>query len=246
MAETVLYMRGPFPLPSSFAVPEALVRDAKLLLNLSAAQVEAVCGRLDAFPGFLDCAAVEEALTAVLGNAETCQALARFITNVDRRLRDLSQNVDQLLSQIEEWLGEEENRRQGLFSPEEFEELKQRVPLVIRRFPGLNRQAKAQRLSQATGLPLERLDIICDLRPVFDKDRDRVEGMIPYTTLKIVCKGVDGLPVAMEALLSRRDVQELAKASAGAEKKLSRLHELLRERQVPVPRIEMTVEAEHK
>jgi hypothetical protein len=246
MAETVVYIRAPFSFPPEFGIPDDLIRDARILLNLDAAQVEAVRGQLGAFGGFLDRATIQQVLSGVVEDEQTCEALATFITNVDRRLRDFHQNVDQLLSQIEEWTAKEENRRKGLLSPEEFQQLKERMPLLIRRFAGLSRQAKAQRLSQATGLPLETIDIICDLRPVFDKDRDRVEGMIPYTTLRIVCKGVDGLPMAMDALLSRRDVQQLAKAAANAEKKLARLHELLREKQVPIPHVTMTMEAEQE
>ena len=79
------------------------------------------------------------------------------------------------------------------------------MSIVIKPYPGLHRQAKAQKLSEATGLRLEHLEIICDLRPVFDDERESVEGVIPYT---IVCLGSDGLPVAMETILSQADVGE--------------------------------------
>ena len=109
----------------------------------------------------------------------------------------------------------------------------------IKPYPGLNRQAKAQRLSEATGLRLENVEIICDLRPVFDNERESVEGVIPYTILRIVCIGADGLPVAMETILTQAEVGELAKKSEAAVKKLDRLRALLAEKELPIPPVTM-------
>ncbi len=243
MRESVFYIRGQFPFGPEFGIPDGLIRDAKTLLDLETGQIEEVCRELEGFPGFLDRMKTEELIGSVIEDRHTCRAVARLIANVDRRLRATGQNVDQLLSHIGEWLKDEGNQRKGLLSESEFEELKTRLPLLLRRVPGLERQAKAERLSQATGLPLEKIEIICDLRPVFDKDRDHVEGMIPYTTLRIVCKGADGLPVALEAILSQQDVSQLVRASANAEKKLARLRDLLAEKQLPIPRTNMTMEA---
>lgn len=246
MRESVFYIRGQFPFGPEFGIPDGLIRDAKTLLALETGQIEAVRRELEAFPGFLDRKKTEELLASVTEDRRTCSALARLIVNLDRRLRATGQAVDQLLSDIGEWLKDEGNQRKGLLSESEFKEVKARLPLLLRAFPGLERQAKAERLSQATGLPLEKIEIICDLRPVFDKEREQVEGMIPYTTLRIVCKGADGLPVALDAVLSQQDVSQLAKASANAEKKLARLRDLLAEKQMPVPRTDMTMEADDK
>jgi hypothetical protein len=243
MRETVFYLRGQLPFGPEFGIPDGLIRDTKTLLDLETGQIEAVRRELEAFPGFLDQTKTEKLIGSVIEDRRTCGALARLIANLDRRLRATGQGVDGLLSHIGEWLKDEANQRKSLLSESEFEQVKARLPLVLRPIPGLERQAKAERLSQATGLPLEKIEIICDLRPVFDKERDHVEGVIPYTTLRIVCKGADGLPVALEAILSQQDVSRLAKASANAEKKLARLRDLLAEKQLPIPRTNMTMEA---
>jgi hypothetical protein len=246
MPEPVLYLRGPFPFGAEFGVPDDLIRDAKRLLDLETEQIEAARNRLEAFDGFLDREKTEELLGQDIEDREGRSALARLIVNVGRRLSTKDWSVEKLVSQIEAWLDDKENQRKGLLSRDELEQLKPRLPLLLRRFPGLDRQAKAERLSHATGLPLEKIDIICDLRPVFDKDRDRVEGMIPYTTLRLVCTGVDGLPVLFEALLTERDVQQLAEASANAEKKLTKLREFMEQKELSVPRVGMTTEGDEK
>jgi len=241
MADPVLYIRG-FPLGAEPGIPDGLIRDARRLLDVEACEIEALSDHLETFAGFLDRRELEEVLGSHIGDPKIRDALGRLIVNVDHRLRIADQSVEQLLQQMEAWLAHEENQKKGLLSQNEFEQLKPRLALVLRRFPGLDRQAKAERLSEATGLPLQKIEIICDLRPVFDKDRDHVEGMIPYTTLRIVCTGVDGLPVLFEATLTQGDVTQLAKASADATKKLANLRELLRQKQVAVPSVEMTKE----
>jgi len=245
MSDTVLYIRGGFPFPG-VEIPDGLIRDAKVLLGLDIELLESVRHSLETYEGFLDRGALQQVLASRIEDPELCRALGRLIVNIDEHLRRTSRTIEQLLQQIEQWLQEEENQQKGLLSAEELEELRGRMQLVIRPYPGLNRQAKARRLSEATGLPLEKVDIICDLRPVFDKDRENVEGIIPYTTLRIVCTGADGLPVALDAVLSQQDVAQLAKASSDAQKKLAKLKALLHEKKLPIPHIDMTMEDEER
>ena len=61
-----------------------------------------------------------------------------------------------------------ESRRKDS-SPREFQTLRKRLPIIIQRYPALDRQAKAESLAEATGQPLQKLKLVCDLRPVFDK-----------------------------------------------------------------------------
>jgi len=239
MQENILYMRGPFPFGPP-GIPDDLIRDTKVLLDIDAALISAARDELQAYPGFLDRRTVESILGSYLEDAESCKALARLITGVDTLLAGAGLSIENLLSLIEGGLRDEENQQKDLLSPQEFAVLRDRLPLIAGPYPGRLRQAKARRLSEATGLPLEKIEIICDLRPVFDKDREVVEGIIPYTTLRIVCKGVDGLPVAMDAVLSHEDVVQLAKASEDAKKKLAKLHELMQEKDLSIPSIAIT------
>lgn len=239
-------MRGPLPFSPEYGVPDGLIRDAKVLLNVDKGALRPIREELSGFQGFLDRETIEDLLKSHLEDEESCRRLARLVAGIDNRLLATNQSIEEFLALIEAWLADEDNQQKGLLSEEEFAELRQRLPLVLGPFPGNRRQAKAEGLSQATGLPLEKIDIICDLRPVFDGDRETVEGIIPYTTLRIVCKGADGLPLAIEAILSQDDVGQLAKASADAKKKLARLRQLMEEKELPVPRIAMTREDDEK
>jgi hypothetical protein len=79
---------------------------------------------------------------------------------------------------------------------------------------------KAERLSTLTGQRLESFDLICDLRPIFDESREHLEGMMPYTRLRVVAIGADGLPEAFESELTRQQVHDLAQKASKAAQKL--------------------------
>ncbi|MDQ3330993.1 MAG: hypothetical protein M3552_10110 [Planctomycetota bacterium] len=233
-------MRGAFPLGHEPRLPDSLVADAKAALHLEADSLPLIQSDLSRYPGFIDRETLRSLLTPYASEQGVVKSLVRLIPHVDDRFRTLEQNVEHLLKQLEEWWKDEANQQKNILAPGDLEELQRRLPYLLSPIPGLARQAKAERLSQATGLPLEKIEVICDLRPIFDAKHEVIEGMIPFTTLRIVCKGVDGLPVAIDAMLSAQDVDQLATASTDAKKKLQKLRGLLEEKKVPVPSIDAT------
>ena len=106
--------------------------------------------------------------------------------------------------------------------------------------PGLQRQAKAEKLSEATGQRLKRLQMICDLRPIFDSERKQIEGVIPLTTLSAICEGVNGFPVGFEAILSEQDVENLCELANRTKQKLAALKRLAGSVELPIPSVELT------
>ncbi len=244
MGDTVLYMRGPFPFGMDRGVSADLVADAKATLEVDRDLLKAIATELESFPGYLDKHSVRDIIGQYVLNEEQCERLSRLVFGVGELLRFLNQNVEDLLSNISDWQQGEENREQNLLSLQELDELQDRLPLIIRHYPGLRRQVKAKNLSEATGNRLEDLAIICDLRPVFDEERRKVEGVIPFTTLKVVCKGVDGLPVSLEAILSEMEVHDLAKKATAAVEKLECLRDLLATQGLPIPPLDVTKRGE--
>ncbi len=231
MPEQVFYIRGRFPFERG--VSSELVSDARLVLDLQPGQIKALAAELEAFPGFLD----KETLKGIVDQYEESEdrrkRLTNLITGTDARLRQADQTVNDLLSGILEWQKSEENQKLQLLSVQEMEELQRRLPLLTRPYQGLRRQGKARRLTEATGFPLEDVEIICDLRPVFDEERKDVEGIIPYTIMKVVGKGSDGFPLSLEVVLTETDVNDLAKKAAAAVEKLKRLRDLLAAKELP-------------
>lgn len=75
---------------------------------------------------------------------------------------------------------------------------------------------------------------------MFDDSRTTVEGVIPFTTLKVVANGVDRFPVSFEAILSASDVLALLKKVEFAVAKLNALGRLAERTELPVPSVDLT------
>lgn len=240
MRETVLYFRGHFPfgVESGAGVSEDAIRDARIVLDLSDEQLRLIRRELEAFPSFLDRTKLQQLLSEGLQDETRSKGLARFITVFGERLRKMGESTDALTRSLAKWI--EENQEQQIIRPDEIPQLQQRLALLLSPLPCLARQAKAERLAEATGNPIESLDIICDVRPVFDDERTQIEGMMPLTLLRLVCKGADGLPIALEATLSEQEVRAIADAAQKALKKLDKIHELLERKQIEVPSTDLT------
>ncbi len=242
MRDTIFYMRGPFPFGFDPGISPKMVGDAKAVLELSEGELRACGTALQEYEGFLDRETLQVVLSANLQKKQPAQQLARFIAAIDTRFRRLGEDVPGLIAKIRDWAKDQDGEDANILSNEDLDGLEHRLPVIIKQFPGLNRQAKAERLSKSTGLPLEDIQIICDLRPVFNEDRTVVEGVMPYTTLKIVCEGIDGLPLSLETVLSRKQVGDLLERVQEASKKLAVLEQILHDKEFRTPKTYLTMD----
>jgi hypothetical protein len=241
MSESVVYMRGNFPFPFERLISVDLVEDAKQVLSIDIDLLKAIAVELEKFPGFLDRSALKAVVSHYVSDDPQADGVARLISGVDSRLRASRMAVAELLAALREWQQSPDNRNSPMMlTIGELDGLMERLPIIINPYPGLKRQSKAKHLAGALGHPLESIEIICDIRPVFDEERSVVEGAIPLTTLKLVCNGVDGLPISLEAVLSEQAVASLAKKATAATQKLKRLREMLEAKSLPIPALDMT------
>lgn len=96
---------------------------------------------------------------------------------------------------------------------------------MIQEYPAVERYRKAQRLASITGFQVVGVEFVCDARPVFDKDRERIEGMLPVTTLKLVYEKQNEDIQVTEVLLSAAMLGELLEKANRAQQKLRVLSE---------------------
>ncbi|MBC7818180.1 MAG: hypothetical protein IAG10_14935 [Planctomycetaceae bacterium] len=242
--EAVMYMRGPFPFYDGPRVSTEMVRDAKHLLTLNQDQLIAIRQGLGQHLGFLDRSKLEAFLATLTGDKSFALGISKLVTAFRERSALNERTAESVAEQLEEWLtvSGEENERDQVLSRDELTELKDRLPFVLAPYPCFERQSKAERLSSITGQELERIDLICDLRPVFDKEHQNIEGMIPYTLLKVVCTGADGIPIAFEAMLSEKAVDRLVDEAKKAKAKLGKLREYLGRQQTAIPVTDLTAQ----
>ncbi|MCK4786600.1 MAG: hypothetical protein KAV87_22765 [Desulfobacteraceae bacterium] len=217
MAEQVFYIRG-IPQSLSLEHPTArkeLLEDLKGISGLSDKKLKELCEHLNKIQGFLTPKAFLEAIRKVITESSVAEAIRRIIINIG------PSQVEWMVTSLEE----KSKEKDFPFDQAQFDRLKQILKNIIQPYPSLARFQKAERLAKITGQQLETVELICDIRPVFDENRKNVEGMMPYTRLHIVATGEDGLPNAFEVELTHQEVTNLAEKAEKAKSKLEALRQ---------------------
>ncbi len=226
MAEPVFIMRG-LTSPSPFS--EEVLRqstdmqaDLKAVAGLPQEQVLALKKRLSEAEGFLDLTKLRAIVREVVADDKTAQSVWTTLWNLQSR------DVEQALRLFQE----KGAKKDFPFDDSVIGRLKTNLPALIRSYPALDRFRKAERVASLTGQRLESIQLVCDLRPVFNDARDEIEGMMPYTRLRMVATGADGLPDAFEVELTHQQVRDLADKAGKAAQKLNVLRQHI-ERSLP-------------
>lgn len=224
MSEPVLYMRGfPSPFFGPSSISPAMLQDLRAVAGLSEDQADAIRTRLAEATGFLGPKELFALLRELLSEEATARAVQRTVRNIDPN------GVEPLLKTLAKSRSDEEpTLDQAMLA-----RLQKILPHLIQPCPALARYKKAERLATLTGRKLEAAELICDLRPVFDERRTCIEGMMPYTRLRMVATGADGLPEAFEAELTRQQVHDLAEKASKAVQKLDALVDVIQAKWLP-------------
>lgn len=214
MTEPVLYIRG-FP-QAIFEHPTAkkeMMEDLKAIIGISDEKLDELYKHLNKAKGFLDPKALLATIQRIVEDPNAAEAVQGILLNIS------PYQVERMITNLKE--GQEE---EGFpFDQAKFERLKQILKQLIRPYPALTRSEKAERLAKITGQQLETVEMICDIRPIFDESRKNVEGMMPYTRLHIVATGEDGLPKPFEVELTHQQVIDLGEKAGKAKSKLEAL-----------------------
>lgn len=215
MPEPVIYMRGfssPFDDAASVPTNSPMMADLKAVSALSDKEVAALCGRLSKVTGFLDPKTLATEIREVIKPEAAARSVLATVLNLEPKM---AQRLVDVLA--------DRGRKEEKFplSAAELDRLGGILQNLLQPFPALARFEKAKRLSTLTGQQLESIELICDLRPIFDEDRKQIEGMMPYTRLHIVTTGADGFPKSFEAELTHQQVFDLREKAAKAESKLT-------------------------
>lgn len=230
MREAVVILRpGSIPDPRVFS-GKGFVADARAVVGLTESEVQALTEDLASTHGFLRMTDLRDLMERHI-ESETAERVTRFVSNLDRMARSGRIARDEIAKQLGKALRAGDT---GL-SSEEIDLLLARTPRLVADAPGLEAQWKAESLTSATGQPLEELEIITDLRPVFDRDRKAVLGMLHVMTLRLTVTSPGGLPESLEITLDEEALERLCEISSRAKEKLAALKILLAEKGIAVP-----------
>jgi hypothetical protein len=171
--------------------------------------------------GFLGWTRLRELVGEHVLNAEQTDHLASFLLNFAQLRRDVGLSQEDFVQTVRARLPQE-------LTVEARDTIIERLPRVLAPKAGIERQTKANDVVRSLGTHLEESSFISDLRPIFDESRERVEGLVPITTLRLVTDGPNS-PI-VEVQLTEDDLVQLCAQAERAKRKLASLKRFVREK----------------
>ncbi len=238
MGDTVFYMRGSSPFGAeSQPYSDQVIDDLRAFIALNESIVQRSNLAIVDAPVFLGKDELIEKLKAALPDIEA-KLMSRVIRWLYRGQKD-GPGFEAISRQLETFERGDESP-EPMFSKEDLRVFRERAERIAQCWGALDRQRKAEVLSKATGQRLQSLQLICDLRPIFDADRKHIDGFLPVTTMHLAVEGADGLPNGMDVILSESDVDMLVEHLAFTKSKLIAIRGLALKLNTPIPATDIT------
>ncbi|WP_437325543.1 hypothetical protein [Sorangium sp. So ce381] len=200
---------------------DAFLNDARRFAAIPDDAFEAALKAVHSAPGFLGPRRLHAVARAAIADSKQAASFAHFVINFAELGRDTGIRTSALVDSIAEELPDS-------LSDAERRSIVDRLPQTLAPVLGVELQAKVDRVVRKTGSHLDELAMISDLRPVFDEDGERVEGLVPLTTLKLVVHQSGALsPTVVEVRITEEELDDLCVQAARAKRKLAALKKLV-------------------
>jgi len=226
MADRVLFVASsPEDFIRGVTVPQQMISDLLEISRIPPAVIDQIGNAVEAAPGFLD----EVRLERLVSEAIQAEASAKAVVSALRNLR--AETVHKTLDAVDKWR-DADPRHFDKFPDEAFDAVRSALPRLVRQSAALDRHRKAKRLSTLTGHQAKQIEIVCDARPVFDREQRTIEGFVTQTTLKLVYESQTDDTACIEVALTPKMLAELLDRAEKAQKKIQVLRESV-ERCIP-------------
>ena len=203
-------------------VPSEMIDSLLAISRLDEAEIDQLSRSLEAADGLLDEPRLNRVVSEVIADSESADAVVSTLQSV------FPGSVGENLETLKKWRQAVPNHAER-FPEDSFEAIQEYLPKLIRPYPALERYRKARRLATFTGKQAIRIDLICDARPIFDADRDEIEGFISQMTLRIIHHDQAGQAGEYEVVLSPTQLAALIEQAEKARRKLGAVTALIEE-----------------
>ncbi len=241
MATRAVYFRGTLSTPDlvdQLAGNKEFLADAKAILALDKAAFDALVEALSKCDSFLDRKGLKSVVEGSLGRGKSASDVFDVVRLLSRMLREPGDPIEQTMRKFRSAIKEHSDD----IPEDDREKLGERLEKLILAPKGLGLQWKADQLRKTTGIELEDIQVICDIRPVFDDARSTIMGAIPISTLKLDVIDRDGAPRSIEIRLTEKQLAEFASKTELAQQKVRVIRQTLAEKSIPLPNSARTTE----
>jgi hypothetical protein len=200
------------------AIPAEMVHDLRAIAQLDARTVERIVEQLSQIQGLTAKESVKEGVQSCLpdSNADLADKIVRTLLNMGES------DADRVVKTVDRWRGSTPDRG-AFFTDEMFVCLEHNLETLAVKLPSVELLRKANNLLREVGNEFKGIAFFCDMRPVFDESRERVEGFVLLANMRLKYVSQDGERHACEVALTEDELKTVVKS---AEKALAKLEVL--------------------
>lgn len=210
---TELQNFDPEDLMTGRALPPAMLVDLLRIASLGDDQIASVSEIVGSQKQIVTPEEIERTISSKLGE-DLGKGVTKFVLNFDPTM------VERVLHILQK-LREAKPKAAEIFDEAKFEKIKNNLNRLVQGHSSIELIRKSQNLLRALGNEIESVTFICDLRPVFDKEHEKVEGLISVAGLKLGFKDQEDDENSIEFALSEGDLDYLMERCEDAKKKLA-------------------------
>lgn len=211
------------------------LEDARYILDLDEESYLQLATRLSTTDAFLDHSELETLVN------ESVKDDPHRIAAIIYKLSEFLHMVDMDILDAMAALGQSIKENAKSFSIQEQQTLINRLNKLVAEPTGIGKQFKAQHLVEAIGAELDDFRLICDIRPIFDQSRERIEGAVPIATLRLEYTDPDGDSGVTEMRITEKQVAKFSKEIENASLKFKMIKQLLEDKEISAPRTKSTL-----
>jgi hypothetical protein len=233
-----IFGKPPFEfLAGHLAQDDDFLSDARLIVNLDQDAYNCLATKLKETDDFLDRASLTSLTSEVLGEGDEASKVASIIYRIGGMLHDAGIPAKKAMEELGEAI---ESKATGL-EKQDRRTLIDRLKALAAEPIGLAKQYKAAKLVDAIGAELDDFQIVCDIRPIFDHNRGRIEGAMPVAIMRLEYTPPDGSDDVVELRVTEKQLADFESKIKTAQQKLKVIKALLEKQQLPIPRTKSTV-----
>lgn len=199
------------------------ISDIAAIKGLPESDFESLASALASYAGFCDRTALERLIGERIADKNNSSRLTGSILRLAKLFYDLKDDAPGVAAELPSLtatkLGGAAHEVQPL--------LERRISSLANGFACLSRQFKSESLIRATGNQLDAAQIFCDIRPVFDATRKKVDGAVQISILRLEYTSAEGERRVLEVNATPQQLKSLQEAAAAAVGKSEAISELL-------------------
>jgi len=203
------------------AISPAILQDLYRISSLTPLQCADVSDALAGMEVTGDASDVPNVVQRALGvtDDDMLTSVLRLVVNVP------SDDVVSIIAKLKAWVDGHPSRAE-VFPEERMLSAAASLCLLIADYPIIELNRKAQAIVQGVGNKFRDIKFLCDLRPVFDNERENVEAFILLANLRLGYESQDGRERVCEMSLTEEQLLEIRKEIDRALSKLEKLKPL--------------------